>query len=106
LQCNCNWDTLSAVAGLTFFNFYLQRYKGSVKSAKVVDFLAALQRRLPGSLLNVRDRLEYLPGYAPDLNPVEYLWAYWRQHSLPNVKDYWSLDDTARRSPTSLLRSG
>ena len=33
---------------------------------------------------------EYLPPYAPELNPVEYIWAYWKQHELPNVcpKDY------------------
>jgi hypothetical protein len=35
LQYNFNWDTHSAVAGLTFFNFYFQLYKGSVKSAEV-----------------------------------------------------------------------
>ena len=29
--------------------------------------------------------VEYLPGYAPELNPVEYIWAYWKQHALPNV---------------------
>jgi len=28
--------------------------------------------------------LEFLPGYAPELNPVEYLWSYWEQHELPN----------------------
>jgi hypothetical protein len=28
--------------------------------------------------------LEFLPAYAPELNPVEYLWSYWKQHELPN----------------------
>jgi len=123
LQYNFNWDSLSAVAGLTFYNFYFRLYQGSVKSAEVVDFLAALLRHIPGPLLIIWDRLsahrskltrdfiagqgerlwvEYLPGYAPELNPVEYIWAYWKQHALPNVcpKDYWSLDETARRSHT------
>lgn len=38
--------------------------------------------------------MEFLPAYAPELNPVEYTWAYWKQHTLPNVcpKDYWSLN--------------
>jgi transposase len=27
---------------------------------------------------------EYLPSYAPELNPVEYLWGYWKHHALPN----------------------
>ena len=25
-----------------------------------------------------------LPGYAPDLNPVEYLWAWLKRHALAN----------------------
>jgi transposase len=85
----------------------------------VVDFLQALLRHIPGPLLIVWDRLsahrsritrdfiaghaerlwvEYLPGYAPELNPVEYIWGYWKQHALPNVcpKDYWALGETAR----------
>ena len=26
--------------------------------------------------------LEYLPAYAPELNPVEYIWGYWKHHEL------------------------
>ena len=33
---------------------------------------------------NGRIELEYLPAYAPELNPVEYLWGHWKQHELPN----------------------
>ncbi len=29
--------------------------------------------------------LEYLPAYAPELNPVEYIWGYWKKHELPNL---------------------
>ena len=115
------------MAGLTFLNFYFQLYQGTVKSAEVVDFLAALLRRIPARPLIVWDRLsahrskvtrgfiaeqgqrlwvEYLPGHAPELNPVEYVWAYRKQHSLPNVcpKDYWSLDETARRTLKRMRR--
>jgi AcrR family transcriptional regulator len=28
--------------------------------------------------------LEFLPAYAPELNPVEYLGSHWKQHELPN----------------------
>ena len=98
LQYNFNWDKMSAVAGVTFHNFYFRLYKGSVKSAEVVEFLGALLRHIPGPLTIVwvrlsahnsritndfivqhRQRLsvEYVPGYAPELNPVEYIWAYW-----------------------------
>ena len=28
--------------------------------------------------------LEFLPAYAPELNPVEYLCSHWKQHELPD----------------------
>lgn len=42
---------------------------------------------------------DYLPPYAPELNPVEYLWGYWKHHVLPNVcpKDFWELNDRAAK---------
>ena len=127
LQYNFNWDKISAVAGITFYNFYFRLYKGSIKSAEVVGFLNALLRHIRGPLTIVWDRLsahkskitrqfiadqgnrlvvEYLPGYAPELNPVEYIWAYWKQHTLPNVcpKDYWTLDETARKTLKKMRR--
>ena len=54
------------------------------------------------------DRLEtaYLPAYTPELNLVESIWAYWKQHELPNVcpKDYWELDARARHSLRRMRR--
>ena len=43
---------------------------------------------------------EYLPPYAPELNPVEYRWGYWKQHQLPDVcpKDHGDLDARARQA--------
>lgn len=127
LQYNFNWKNLSAVAGITFWNFYFRLYPGSVKSPQVVDFLGALLRHVTGPLLIVWDRLaahrsvmvrdfigeqdgriwvEYLPAYAPELNPVEYIWGYWKQHELPNVcpKDLWQLGETARRTLKRMRR--
>ena len=127
LQYNFNWKSLSAVAGLTFLNFYFRLYPGSVKGEQVVDFLKALVQHIGGPLLVVCDGLpahrsrvvrdyitdldswihiEYLPPYAPELNPVEYIWAYWKQHELPNVcpKDYWSLDRKDRRTLRRIRR--
>ena len=94
-----------------------------MRSAKseVIDFLKALVRHIDRPLLIVWDRLpahrsrlvqefiqlseghiatEYLPPYAPELNPVEYIWAYWKQHELPNVcpKDYGELNERARKA--------
>jgi len=106
LQYNFNWKTLSVAAGLTVWNFYFRLYPGSIKKAQVRDFLQTLVRHLPGPLLLLWDRLpghrsrlvqdyiaslqgwihqEYLPSYAPELNPVEFIWAHWKQHELPNV---------------------
>jgi len=127
LQYNFNWKTLSAIAGLTFWNFYFRLYPGTVRSPQVVHFLDALLRHINGPMLIVWDRLaahrsglvrdyltslqgrikvEYLPAYAPDLNPVEYIWAYWKQHELPNVctKDYWQLGEVARRTLRRMRR--
>jgi transposase len=28
--------------------------------------------------------VERLPAYASELNPVEYIWGYWKHHELPN----------------------
>ena len=43
---------------------------------------------------------EYLPASAPELNPVEYIWSYWKQHELLAVcpKDYGELSRCARRA--------
>lgn len=45
-----------------------------------------------------------LPGNAPDLNPVEYLWAWLKRHALANFcpRSLAELKTTAR----SKLRSG
>ena len=118
---------MSAIAGLTFWSFYFRLYPGTVKSAQVVEFLEALVRQINAPLLIVWDRLaahrsglvrhhldslkghiqvEYLPAYAPELNPVEYIWAYWKQHELPNVcpKEYWQLGAVARQTLRRMRR--
>ncbi len=115
------------MAGLTAWNFYFRLYPGAVRSPQVVDFLAALVRHVRQPLMLVWDRLpahrsaivrdyidqlqgrirtEYLPPYAPELNPVEYIWAYWKHHELPNVcpKDYWQLSEGARRTLRRMRR--
>jgi transposase len=49
---------------------------------------------------------EYLPPYAPELNPVEYIWAHCKHHELPNVcaKNLWDLGEGARRSLKRMRR--
>jgi transposase len=105
LQYCFNWKMLSAMAGVTWWNFYFRLFPGTIRSPQVIEFLAYLMRHIPGQLLVVWDGLaahrsrivwdfvrqqqgrlwvEYLPAYAPELNPVEYLWSHWKQHELPN----------------------
>lgn len=122
-----NWKTLSLIAGITAWNFYFELFEESIRSEHLVVFLQHLIRSVPGNLLIVWDRLsahrsrfvheyldtldgrvevEYLPPYAPELNPVEYIWAYLKQHELPNVcpKDLWNLGEGARHALKRMRR--
>jgi transposase len=106
LQETFNWKSLSIIGGLVLFNFYFQIHNGSVKGPQVVEFLKHLQRHIPGKLLIlwdgasihrsalVRDYLastdgrvevEQLPAYAPELNPVEYMWGHLKTHEIANL---------------------
>ena len=105
LQYSFSWKQLSAIAGVSFWRFYFRFFAGSIKSPQIIEFLKALQATLGRKLLIVWDRLqahrshlvkayveaqrgtialEYLPPYAPELNPVEYVWAYLKHHAMPN----------------------
>lgn len=96
MQCHFNWNHVSAIAGRTRTDFLFRLHDGAVKSAQIVEFLKALHSQLKRRLLIVWDgaaqhrsrivrdcldgtrgaiQMALLPGNAPDLNPVEYLWA-------------------------------
>ena len=90
--------------------------KGSFNGASVADFVRQLLRHIRGRVILVWDRwsahrsaaikavvadnprleLEYLPAYAPELNPVEYLWSHLKWSELCNFvpKDADHLDRT------------
>jgi len=127
LQYHFNWKTLSAMAGVTWWNFYFRLFPGAIKSPQVVEFLEHLMRHLPDKLLVVWDGapthrsrlvwdfvrqqhgrlwLEFLPAYAPELNPVEYLWAHWKQHELPNFcpRTFAQLSHHARQALRRMRR--
>ena len=112
---------------MTVWNFYFQIFEKAVGKEELIIFLAYLVRYLKSPWWIVWDRLpahrsrlvrefldslggqmviEYLPPYAGELNPVEYLWGHWKQHTLPNVcpKDLWQLSDGARRTLRRLRR--
>ena len=105
-QYHFNWKTLSAIAGSTFWNFYFRLFPGAIKAPPLIEFLEHLMRHLPGKLLLIWDgwpghrsrlvrafveeqkgrlELEFLPAYAPELNPVEYIWGHLQAHELSNL---------------------
>ena len=55
--------------------------------------------RIPGHTLSGHIQIAFLPPYAPDLNPVEYLWAWLKRHALANYcpSNLGELQSTARK---------
>jgi hypothetical protein len=45
-------------------------------------------------------RVERLPAYAPELNPVEFLWGHLKNHHLANLTPdaLWKLSKAARNA--------
>lgn len=127
IQYCFNWHQLSAIAGLTFWNFYFRLYPGTVNSARVIEFLKALRAQIQRPLLVIWDRsqthrsrlvkrfleslhgalqLEFLPGYAPELNPVEAIWAHLKPHEMANflATNFTHLHHFARNRLKSMQR--
>ncbi len=127
LQYSFSWHQLSAIAGVTFWQFYFRLFPGSIKGPQIVEFLKALNRQIPGPLLIIWDGLQahkskvvrryverddvdiqlaFLPAYAPELNPVEYLWGYLKVHELGNLcaSKLHQVSDFARRRLKSMQR--
>ena len=127
LQYHFHWKTLSAIAGVTWWNFYFRMFPGAIRSPQIIEFLTHLQRHIPGRLRIVWDGLasprsrmvgdfvrqqkgrlwlEFLPAYAPELNPVEYLWSHWKQHELPNFcpTTFGQLSQQARQALRRMRR--
>jgi len=125
VQFHFNSKHIPAIAGLTRTNFAFRLYDGAIKSAQVIAFLKALRAQLKRRLLIVWDgaaqhtsrlvrdyldstrgavQMALLPPYAPDLNPVEYLWAWLKRHALAHFcpNSLQQLKTTARNR----LRSG
>jgi transposase len=120
-------DHRSAIAALTVdHRLVMQTQNAAYHSTDVVRFLQLLLRKIPGKLLIIWDgapihrgqpikdflargaakriHLEQLPAYAPDLNPVEGIWAYLKCRELGNVccLDFPELDLALRRAKERL----
>jgi transposase len=127
LQHQFNWDNLSIAAGITCWQFYFRLYEGTMGKEEVLDFVRHLNKQITQPILLIWDRLPghrsrlvqdylaslngkiaafYLPAYAPELNPAEYIWAHLKQHELANFcpRDLWSLSASARSALKSMQR--
>lgn len=127
LQYHFNWKQLSVIAGISPWRFYFRFYPGSIKAPELVEFLRVLQATIGKKLLVIWDglkahrsrlvrhfvdstagrlQLEYLPAYAPELNPVEYIWGHLKQHELAHfcAQNLAHLQTTARRRLCSMQR--
>ena len=132
-------DRLSAIAALTLSpvcrrpGVFFRLHAANIRAEQAVAFLMELRRHVRRRVLVVWDRLgahrkaarllqesrpewfdfEFLPAYAPDLNPVEQLWNHTKYSELANVipEDVddlrnlveFTIDENRRR--TDLLKS-
>lgn len=101
-------DRLSVIAGLSLsaraqrVGLYFAVHEKNIKAEQVEAFLRRMQRSLGRKLIVIMDRwpvhrraakalfgdkrfwIEYLPPYAPDLNPVEHVWNHTKYGDLAN----------------------
>jgi len=121
-------DRLSAIGAVTLspqrkrINTYWQFYDGNIVATDVVAFLRHLHRQIGRRLIVVLDRfnvhrkaarllkergassltIEWLPAYAPDLNPVEAMWRCTKYGDLANYTPA-NLDDLTEAATDSLI---
>jgi transposase len=121
LEFNFNWKRVSAIAGVSFCELWFALHEGTIRAPQVVEFVKQLQARIGQKLLLIWDglsahgsravrafldslggavRVERLPAYAPELNPVEFLWGHLKNHALANVTpdSLWKLSKAARHA--------
>jgi transposase len=102
-------------------SLYFRTHPRNIRSEQVIEFLRVLFCQIPKGMLLVWDgggihksravrhflsgyaqwvQLQWLPGYAPDLNPVEHLWGHTKNGELANFTP-----DTLRELRTSVRRA-
>jgi transposase len=119
-------DRLSVIGAVTLspkrqrISTYWQFYDDNVVATDVVAFLRSLHRQQGRKLIVVLDRFnvhrkairllqesgatwlqaEWLPAYAPDLNPVEAMWSCTKYGDLANYTplDLWNLGEEVGNS--------
>jgi len=109
------WDRrerLSAIAALSLaprnrrIGLYFRLQPKNIRTADVVAFVKALRQQLQRPIILVWDRysvhraaakhleryawltMEWLPAYAPELDPVEFVWNHTKYSDLANFAPY------------------
>lgn len=126
-----NWKRLSAIASLITtpaarrVGLCLRLQPGTVKQPQVLAYLKALKQHVRGrTVILLWDRLpahrgrqvqawiaqqskwlstEYLPPYAPELNPVEYFWSHLSRTDMAQFVGE-DLDAVRRQARTAACR--
>lgn len=128
------WNKVSVAGALAYrwdgrrCRLFFMIKSGSFNATRLVEFLKHLKRHFPGQkvillwdrlpghkaalmedyLASQRDWLtvEWLPAYAPDLNPVEFLWGHAKGGELANqeVEDVEEVIESLRRELTRARR--
>jgi len=82
---NQNFNTDACIA---FLEQLKQNIKGNI--TLVWDRLLAHKSKKMLSYLDRQTRLKvhYLPAYAPELNPVEYMWSYLKRNPMANQSHF------------------
>lgn len=125
-------DRLSAISALTLaprrrrVGLYWALHRRNIRSVEVLRFLQALRRHRPRGFTLIWDRhgphraagvarwlhrqrrivVEWLPAYAPDLDPVEPIWSHTKHGDLANFApdDLATLEDAVLHSLTATRR--
>jgi transposase len=111
LREHCTWKRLSSIGAIAWrpgqpdTRLFLSLRPGAINSDEIIGFLGNLRRHIRGSVVLIWDGLpahrsrqvtkhtdaqrqwltvERLPGYAPELNPVEALWSALNAKTMAN----------------------
>lgn len=127
-------DRLSAIAALTLppqrqrLGLYFQLHRHNIRTPEVMAFLRLIHQHLRRKFILVLDRysahrkavrllqeagcdwleVEWLPAYAPDLNPVEMVWNHSKYADLANFlpDDLNHLEGAVRASVGAMRQQG
>jgi transposase len=129
-----SWKRMSMIGAIGYradgsrSRLFMRLKRGAVHAEQFVTFLAHLQRQMRGKIIVIWDnlhghrgklvrqwaqkhprcRLTYLPAYAPELNPVEALWAWLKGTRLANNsrENLDPLAEEVRRGARAARRQG